>query len=678
MPAIRKLLSTAADKSWREVRSFMNWKKFMAEYREVREWLERQGVADAGACMLKILALLLAGHREPSDIVRRSVHSGPLQDILAEPWTELAPEFVVPEKIQKLLLHWTVTVPAQDVTLLGKIHERTCSARKTQGVYYTPEPIVDFIMDHTLACLDVIQNPDAKILDPACGCGFFLIKAYDVLFVKFRAARSSLQQRYADRDWSDEGIHRQIIGKNIWGADIDSQAAAIACLSLRLRLPKASHSLPVNVIVFDSLRRPEDCAEFPAALREFWTADYACVIGNPPYVSFGMRGAGRLEAAYRDYLRQAYAATAEYKLSYYALFLQRGIELLQTGGRLGFIVPDSFLLGRYYSKIRKYILDNTAIERLAHIAASVFKSASTGYFTIVILQKGKAGATHQSRIVKIDDMKGLQPDRVACQYEQSYFGKQPHYRFRIFFDLKIKQIIDKLDEIGRPLRHFASGHTGIRSLSKQADIVGKAARGVTWRRGLVSGGQLSRYGIRYEGHWLNIDETKLYKGGWRPDVVQQYKILVRQTGYTLTACTDPDGYYHLNNIHSFVANGRISADYLLILLNSRLLSFYYHAVSVEYGRAMAQTDIESLECLPVIVNGEINEQAPELVRTMLDCVKRRGQGDPAAASQAQALDDYFNQLVYKIYGLTDAEVALIEAYEAALLTKRSVKKQGVR
>ncbi len=649
----------------------MNWKKFMAEYQEVREWLERQGAADAGACMLKILALLLAGHRKPSDILYRAVYTGSLRDILAEPLAEVKQEFVVPADIQKLLLHWAVIVPAQDVTLLGEIHERTCLARKTQGVYYTPKPIVDFIMDHTLACLDVIQNPDAKILDPACGCGFFLVKAYDVLFAKFHAARSMLQQRYADRDWSDEGIHRQIIGKNIWGADIDSQAAAIACLSLQLRFPKARHLLPANVIVFDSLRRPEDCAELPAAIREFWAADYACVIGNPPYVSFGMRGAGRLEAAYRDYLRQAYAATAEYKLSYYVLFLQRGIELLQAGGRLGFIVPDSFLLGRYYSKIRKYILDNTAIERLAHIAASVFKSASTGYSTIVILQKGKAGENHQSRIVKIDDMRGLQADHVACQYEQRYFSNLPHYRFRIFFDLSIKQIIDKLDNIGTPLRHFASGHTGIRSLSKQADIIAKTSRGVTWQRGLVSGGQLSRYGIRYEGHWLNIDGTKLYKGGWRPDVVQRYKILVRQTGYTLTACTDPDGYYHLNNIHSFVANSGVCADYLLILINSRLLSFYYHAVSVEYGRAMAQTDIESLECLPVIVNEEINGQAPELVKTMLDCVKRQGRGERTPALQAQALDDYFNQLVYKIYGLTDTEVALAEAYEATLRTKRS-------
>jgi adenine-specific DNA-methyltransferase len=151
----------------------MNWKKFMAEYQEVREWLERQGAADAGACMLKILALLLTGHRKPSDILYRAVHTGSLRNILAEPLAEVKQEFVVPADIQKLLLHWAVTLPAQDVTLLGEIHERTCLARKTQGVYYTPKPIVDFIMDHTLACLDVIQNPDAKILDPACGCGFF-------------------------------------------------------------------------------------------------------------------------------------------------------------------------------------------------------------------------------------------------------------------------------------------------------------------------------------------------------------------------------------------------------------------------------------------------------------------------------------------------------------------------
>jgi adenine-specific DNA methylase len=68
------------------------------------------------------------------------------------------------------------------------------------------------------------------------------------------------------------------------------------------------------------------------------------VVGNPPYISFGLRAVGKISKRQFKYFKEKYPNSAEYKISMYAMFLNRGIELLGEHGRLGFVVPDSFLL----------------------------------------------------------------------------------------------------------------------------------------------------------------------------------------------------------------------------------------------------------------------------------------------------------------------------------------------
>src|SRR3989339_642667 len=56
--------------------------------------------------------------------------------------------------------------------------------RKEQGIYYTPTYIVDYIVKNTLGELLKNRKVDAekiRVLDPACGSGSFLIKAFDIL-----------------------------------------------------------------------------------------------------------------------------------------------------------------------------------------------------------------------------------------------------------------------------------------------------------------------------------------------------------------------------------------------------------------------------------------------------------------------------------------------------------------
>lgn len=628
----------------------MYWPKFMEEFQNVGAWLEAQGHTNSSHITIAILSAVIRGTETVAGIMKAAQLGFDPEDI--------------PEHIHNTISRWQYCLPG-DPAILGEIYQRTSKGRKAQGMYYTPPEVVDFILQHTVFHHDVALDPYVKILDPACGCGYFLLRAYDMLWQKYLQTRVLLEQRYPEGDWSDDGIHAHIVRHNLWGADIDPIACDITRVSLCLKRPQVQEIRP-NVLVCDSLKSIEELNTLSESKR-FWSGTYQFVLGNPPYLSFGLRGAGSIDPEYADYLRRVYKETAEYKLSYYVLFMQRGIELLADGGKLGFIIPDSFLIGRYFSKIRRYILDNAAIETIAHLTAPVFKNATIGMSAVCILAKEPDFAKRQNQAVSIyrsRSASSLGPETPICQLTQNYYSSTPHNRFRLFFDLTSKTLIDRIEAESFPLGRLAAGHTGIRSLSKQSNIIADHCGGPSWQPGLISGRQIARFGLEYQGHWLNIDPEGLHKGGWRSDIVSQRKILLRQTGYSLTAAIDENGYYHLNNIHSFTLCGTdINLDYLLMLLNSSLMSFYYHVTSMEYGRAMAQTDIETIELLPLRIHNDLCLQAPGLVKAMADLYRCGQSGDNEARRKFLAIDDYINQLVYRVYELTEQEISYIEDYE---------------
>ena len=67
---------------------------------------------------------------------------------------------------------------------LSKSYEESLSLydKKTKGIYYTPKIIVDYILEELLINYDIIKNPEPKILDLSCGCGNFLLEAFDILY----------------------------------------------------------------------------------------------------------------------------------------------------------------------------------------------------------------------------------------------------------------------------------------------------------------------------------------------------------------------------------------------------------------------------------------------------------------------------------------------------------------
>ena len=172
------------------------------------------------------------------------------------------------------------------VELLGSIYERYLGktirptakqvrvedkpeVRKAGGVYYTPEYIVNYIVQNTVGKVIEGKSPNQieniRILDPACGSGSFLIGAfqclidYHVRYLTEHPKEAQVHPLFPDLIKGENGDPRlsvirkaRILKNNLFGVDIDPQAVEITMMSLYLKalegersqLPPRQHLLP--------------------------------------------------------------------------------------------------------------------------------------------------------------------------------------------------------------------------------------------------------------------------------------------------------------------------------------------------------------------------------------------------------------------------------------------------
>ncbi|MDP2363084.1 MAG: N-6 DNA methylase, partial [Ignavibacteria bacterium] len=126
--------------------------------------------------------------------------------------------------------------------------EEKPEVRKAGGVYYTPQYIVNYIVDNTIGKLIEGKTPKEisklRFADIACGSGSFLITVYErLLDYHKRWYLKNPEQAKKDGCIFYEGAYRlslqqkqKILTNNIYGVDLDSQAVEVTQLSLYLKL----------------------------------------------------------------------------------------------------------------------------------------------------------------------------------------------------------------------------------------------------------------------------------------------------------------------------------------------------------------------------------------------------------------------------------------------------------
>jgi len=184
------------------------------------------------------------------------------------------------------------------VGLLSQVYEAFCwkwenrSAKET-SIYYTPRKIAQILVDEAFDGLP--KANEARVLDPACGAGVFLVLAFRRLY---RERWSKTAER------PDTKAIREILDNQLAGFDISSSALKLTALALYLTAieldpkPIPPEKLKFNQlngkVLFNHRRQDSDPADGPAigSLGEHvgsrFDGQYDLVLSNPPWTSLSM------------------------------------------------------------------------------------------------------------------------------------------------------------------------------------------------------------------------------------------------------------------------------------------------------------------------------------------------------------------------------------------------------
>jgi hypothetical protein len=188
----------------------------------------------------------------------------------------------------------------------------------------------------------------------------------------------------------------------------------------------------------------------------------------------------------------------------------------------------------------------------------------------------------------------------------------------------------------------------------------------------IKGDSISKYELK-QHYWFDFRKenitgrtTDTKKLGAIP------KILLRKTGNSIIATYENTGIFPEQSLY-FLFNNHSEMHYLYLLgiLNSRLMNYYFQAKALTNKESIAQVKKIDLDKLPIRTIDFDNpddvakhDHMVELVETMLDLHRQR----PAASGEAQKIitariestDREIDQLVYELYGLTDEEIGIVE------------------
>ncbi|MBI5185551.1 MAG: Eco57I restriction-modification methylase domain-containing protein [Nitrospinae bacterium] len=331
--------------------------------------------------------------------------------------------------------------------------------KKAGGVFYTPTYIVDYIVKETVGKLLDGKKPGPKgsaskvsVLDPACGSGSFLIGAYQYLLDWHRDQYLEAgPERHKKELFQAQGGEwrltttekKRILLNNIYGVDIDAQAVETTKLSLLLKVlegesgetitkqwkllhERALPDLGNNIKCGNSLIGPDFYngkqlnffddderhrvnvfdweAEFPEIMKD---GGFDAVIGNPPYVRIqAMKEWIPLEVAF---YKTQYQVAKTGSCDIYVMFVEKGLNLLNKSGRLGFILPHKFFNAQYGKHLREIIAKGAHLSKIIHFGDQQVFDGATTYTCLMFLNKN-AGESFQ--IVRVENLNNWQNGKI--------------------------------------------------------------------------------------------------------------------------------------------------------------------------------------------------------------------------------------------------------------------------
>ena len=262
-----------------------------------------------------------------------------------------------------------------DFDVIGQMYERLISAseRRRFGQFYTSPDVVDLI---NAFC---IRNAGDQVLDPACGGGTFLVRAY--------SRKRALEQSVSGSTPS----HERLLGE-IFGVDIGAFPAQLSTINLAVRhlSDQANYPRVAKASFFDA-QAGIPLYNIPLtgdSVRSIALMEVDAVVGNPPYIrqeSINSVDKSHYEQLFRtEWPGQTMLSG---RSDIYAYFFTHAAHLLRPGGYLGFVTSIGWLDTDYGFKLQEFFLRNFRIVAVIESQVEKWFEGARVTTAVTILQR---------------------------------------------------------------------------------------------------------------------------------------------------------------------------------------------------------------------------------------------------------------------------------------------------
>jgi len=603
----------------------------------------------------------------------------------------------------------------------AKVEEKP-EVRKAGGVFYTPTYIVEYIVQNTVGR---IVNPTytpkevakLKFLDPACGSGTFPLGAFQYLLdwhlkwylenepEKWMTGKSPAIYQVKDGYRLTTSKKKEILLNNIYGVDIDPQAVEVTKLSLLLKVleGESNETIGSQLALFQERVLPDlgrnikcgnsligpDYYEGQQLTKGFegeeeryrvnafdWRGEFSdvfihggfdAVIGNPPY------GAS-LDSDSTRYLRDKYSELANSDDSY-EFFLINSKNIMRSNGRLGMIIPASWLTGEKYLKSRHVLVSSFEPVIALALPFDVFEDA---YIDTAIVVFAFSSSETKAIIHVFPKKEKLQkiPDAIGTLVNIESIRSDNLNRLTVMLSNENAPIFSKLKSTGVSFGDWFEIQRGIQPYSRskhtEQQIKSKflhASQPLTTQYlPELQGNELARYWtdgerksfIRYSDEIASTRALKMFQGKRlviRRLLTRKFRLQVSIATETMIT-TD-------NVLNAIPVNDNTNTVFALGILNSKLLSWLYVSTSmIAQKDDFPQVHISALKSLPIPVANNIQQaRMVSLVERMLALHKqspRTPQEQEMVKREIESTDKGIDRLVYELYGLSEDEIKIVE------------------
>nr|WP_235893292.1 N-6 DNA methylase [Flavobacterium franklandianum] len=508
--------------------------------------------------------------------------------------------------------------------LEGQEVDKTKTKRKKDGVFYTPKYITKYIVENTIGKLCEEKKAEVNIIeedyftdkkrtnktkqpllekltnyrnwllqlticDPACGSGAFLNQALDFLIEEHRYIDELQAKLFGDAMVLSD-VEKSILENNLFGVDLNEESVEIAKLSLWLRtaqpnrkLNDLNNNIKCGNSLIDNVEVTGDKAfnwqtAFP---QVFVNGGFDVIIGNPPYVF----ARDNFKQEEKDFFVKQYVS-AKYQINTYLLFIEKTVHLLKEKGIYGLIIPNSWLMMYSGEGLRKFLLETNKLNQIINLAGYSFESANV---ETVILLAEKAPIKNENSIQIL--LNNGNEFYFSHSKQQTEFANNEGFEFKVFLDDESEVFNTKIVVNTFPLNDLVEIKAGLKAYEKDKGEPKQSAEDVINRiydydykfdkdtYKYLEGKDVGRYFTNWAGSYLKYGKQLAAPRTF--NLFDGKKTIVREiTGNfpkCLIATYSEDVYlFNMSNIAIIEkANSEISLKYIVAVLNSKLLSYYF-------------------------------------------------------------------------------------------------------